>query len=70
MPDRQNDREKLNFCCSALGQQDCDWQTSGEYEDDVVRSIEQHAREHHNMVIDQGIHQKIRDALNPGKRAA
>jgi predicted small metal-binding protein len=70
MTDQQEDRDKLTFCCSNLGQQDCDWRTSGQDEDDLVRSIEEHAREHHNMVIDQDVHQKIRDAIGPGKRAA
>ena len=62
------DPQKLSFCCSDLGQNDCDWQTSGDNEDDVVRSIEEHARHHHNMVIDEETDRKIRDAL--GKRAA
>ena len=69
MTDQRGSRDKLNFCCSHLGHENRDWQTSGQNAD-VVRSIEEHAREKHNMVIDQGIHRKIRDAISPGKRAA
>lgn len=68
MGDQQNDGQKLSFCCSDLGQNDCDWQTSGDNQDDLVRSIEEHARHHHNMVIDEDTDRRIRDAL--GKSAA
>jgi hypothetical protein len=35
MPDQPGNRDKLNFSYSELGHKDCDWQTSGQNEDDL-----------------------------------
>lgn len=55
---------KLNFRCSDVGPKDCDWQVSGQSENEIMPKIEQHGREKHNMKIDDTTRQKVRGAIH------
>ena len=38
-----------SFRCSDVGQKDCPWETKGSSEDEVLRNVEKHGREKHNI---------------------
>ena len=61
----QDSQGKLNFKCSDLGPKNCDWQVSGNSEQEIMPKIEQHGREKHNMTIDDVTRNKVRTQLNP-----
>jgi len=48
----QESQGKVNFKCSDVGPKNCDWQVSGNSEQEIMPKIEQHGREKHNMTID------------------
>jgi predicted small metal-binding protein len=55
---------KLNFHCADVGPKNCDWQVSGNSEDEIMPKIEQHGREKHNMTIDEDAKRKVRGAIH------
>jgi predicted small metal-binding protein len=59
---------KVNFKCSDVGPKDCDWQVSGNSEQEIMPKIEQHGREKHNLTIDDQTRNKVRNAIH--KQAA
>jgi predicted small metal-binding protein len=61
---QQQGQGKLNFRCSDVGPKNCDWQVSGNSEQEIMPKIEQHGREKHNMTIDDNIRQKVRGAIH------
>lgn len=54
--------QKLSFRCSDVGVS-CNWQASGNNEDEIFRKIEQHGREAHNLTMDEKTRAKIRSAI-------
>ena len=60
-PGQQN--QNLTFRCADVGQSNCNWQTSGKSEDEVLRNVEQHARQEHNMNMDENTRSKVRGAI-------
>ncbi len=38
-----------HFRCADLGNSTCQWEASGRTEEDVIRQVEQHGREQHNL---------------------
>jgi len=38
-----------SFRCADAGQKDCTWETKGSSEDEVLRNVEKHGREKHNI---------------------
>jgi predicted small metal-binding protein len=56
--------DKLNFRCSDVGPKNCDWQVSGNSEEEIMPKIEQHGREKHHMTIDENTKQKVRGAIH------
>ena len=38
-----------SFRCADVGQKDCPWETKGSSEDEVLRNVEKHGREKHNI---------------------
>jgi predicted small metal-binding protein len=54
---------KLNFRCSDVGPKNCDWQVSGNSEDEMMPKIEQHGREKHNMKPDDEMRRKVHGAI-------
>lgn len=55
---------KLNFRCADAGHKNCDWQVSGDSEEEIMPKIEQHGREKHNMTIDEDAKRKVRGAIH------
>src|SRR5436189_3512558 len=45
----QESKGKLNFKCSDVGPKNCDWQVSGNSEQEIMSKIEQHGREKLNV---------------------
>jgi predicted small metal-binding protein len=59
----QETQGKLNFKCSDVGPKNCDWQVSGNSEQEIMPKIEQHGREKHNMTIDDATRNKVRNSI-------
>ncbi len=59
----QESKGKLNFKCSDVGPKNCDWQVSGNSEQEIMSKIEQHGREKHNMTIDDATRDKVRSSI-------
>lgn len=59
----QESQGKLNFKCSDLGPKNCNWQVSGNSEQEIMPKIEQHGREKHNMTIDDETRIKVRNSI-------
>jgi predicted small metal-binding protein len=59
----QESQGKLNFKCSDVGPKNCDWQVSGNSEQEIMPKIEQHGREKHNMTIDDTTRNKVRNSI-------
>ena len=55
--------QNLSFRCADVGQGNCSWQTSGKSEDEVLKKVEQHAREAHNMSMDESTRSKVKGAI-------
>jgi predicted small metal-binding protein len=49
---------------SDVGPKNCEWQISGDGEEEIMRKIEQHAREKHNMKIDDDTRKKVHSAIH------
>jgi len=45
----QQGQGKMNFRCADVGPKTCDWQVSGNSEQEIMPKIEQHGREKHNL---------------------
>jgi predicted small metal-binding protein len=62
--ERQQDTQgKMNFRCSDVGPKNCDWQVSGNSEEEIMPQIEQHGREKHNLTIDDETRNRARSAI-------
>ena len=55
---------QVNFKCSDVGLKNCDWQVSGNSEQEIMPKIEQHGREKHGLEIDDYTRNRVRDAIN------
>lgn len=55
--------QKLNFHCSDVGPNTCNWQVSGNSEAEILPKIEQHGREAHNLTMDENTRSKVRSAI-------
>ena len=53
----------LKFKCIDGGAVSCDWEGKSTDEDLLIFQIEQHARDHHNLILDDKGHEKIRAAI-------
>ncbi|HZR57210.1 MAG TPA: DUF1059 domain-containing protein [Terriglobales bacterium] len=62
--DTQNSGKKLNFRCSDVGPKNCDWQVSGNSEEEIMPKIEQHGRQDHGMTIDATTRDRVRGAIH------
>lgn len=54
--------QKLNFRCADVGVS-CNWQVSGNSEDEIFPKIEQHGRDAHNLTMDENTRSKVRGAI-------
>ncbi len=58
-----NPRGEKTFRCSDLGHQ-CNWEVSGQSEEELMRQIEQHGRQAHNVpTLDNEGRKKVRSAI-------
>jgi predicted small metal-binding protein len=55
---------KMNFRCSDVGPKNCDWQVSGNSEEEIMPKIEQHGREKHNLTMDNETKNRVRGAIH------
>jgi predicted small metal-binding protein len=53
----------LTFKCRDVGHQTCDWEGAAETEVLLMFQIEQHARDHHNLIIEGNGTEKIKAAI-------
>jgi predicted small metal-binding protein len=60
--------EVLSFKCNDGGHPGCDWIVMGENEDLLIFQIEMHTQNNHNLVIDEGGKENIRNAITRGPR--
>jgi predicted small metal-binding protein len=60
---QSDNKGKLNFRCADVGPKNCDWQVTGNSEEEIMPKIEQHGREKHNMHIDEDTKRKVRGAI-------
>jgi predicted small metal-binding protein len=68
-PQRHN-QGRVNFKCSDVGPKNCDWQVSGNSEQEIMPKIEQHGREKHGLKIDEETSTKVRNAIRKQAAAA
>ena len=55
--------QKLTFRCSDVGPKNCNWQASGNSEQELFSKIEQHGKEAHNLTMDENTRSKVRNAI-------
>jgi predicted small metal-binding protein len=58
---QQKNEGRVNLKCSDVGPKNCDWQVSGNSEQEIMRKIEHHGREKHNMTIDDQTRNRVRN---------
>jgi len=63
-PDSINKNDKLNFKCSDVGPKSCDWQVSGNSEEEILPKIEKHGREQHQLTLNDDLKKKVRGAIH------
>jgi predicted small metal-binding protein len=58
------------FRCADAGNSDCDWETSGKSEEEVMEKVVEHAREGHGMTDwTDAMHNRVRDAIRHHRAA-
>src|SRR2546426_12385794 len=60
---QQPTQGKMNFRCSDIDASNCDWQVSGNNEEEILSKVEQHAREKHHMTVDEDTRRRVRIAI-------
>ena len=63
MSEDSNSKKLLTFKCIDGGAVACDWEGTSTDEDLLLFKIEQHARDQHNLILDDKGHEKIRAAI-------
>ena len=61
---KQKNEDKVNFKCSDTGLKYCDWQVSGNSEEEIMAKIEQHGREIHGLEINDYTRNRLCHAVN------
>ena len=55
---------QYSFRCADMGHKECSWEARGSNQDEVLRKVEQHGREQHNMTnIDEDTRNKERSNI-------
>jgi len=63
-PGSSGGSQKFTFRCADMGKPDCTWQTQGSSQDEVLRNVEQHAREKHNLTnLDENTRNQVRNQI-------
>ena len=60
----QKNEGRVNFKCSDVGPKNCDWQVSGNSEQEIMSKIEQHGLERHGLKMDDETRNKVRNAIH------
>ena len=56
-------KQNLKFRCAEINQ-GCSWETTGSSEDEVMRRVEQHGREKHNLQsLDSETRNRVRNSI-------
>ena len=61
---QQKSHDKVTFKCSDTGLKYCDWQVSGNSEQELMPKIERHVPEIHGLAINDYTRNRLRDAVN------
>jgi predicted small metal-binding protein len=61
--DTKSEPPVLTFRCRDVGHEACDWEGAAETEALLMFQIEQHALDHHNLIIEESGKEKIRAAI-------
>ena len=64
LTNHRNNEGKVNVKCSDVGPKTCDWQVSGNSEQEIMPKIEQHGREIHGLEMDDYTRNRLRHAVN------
>ena len=59
----KDSQERVHFRCSDVGPKECNWQVSGNTEQEIMPKIEQHGREKHNLKTDESMRNRLRNAI-------
>jgi predicted small metal-binding protein len=59
----QQEQQDLRFRCADVGDKNCKWEARGRNEDDIMKQVEQHGRDAHNMQMDDSTRQRVRGAI-------
>jgi len=62
--DQQQNQGRVTFKCSDVVAKNCDWQVSGDSEQEIMPKIEQHGREKHGLEIDDETRNNVRNAIH------
>lgn len=55
----------FSFRCKDAGHNECNWETRGHSEEEVLRNVEPHARQQHNIQnFDESTKNKVRSAIH------
>jgi predicted small metal-binding protein len=55
----------MRFRCADVGDKSCKWEARGSNEDDIMRQVEQHGREAHDIHnMDDNMRQRVRGAID------
>jgi predicted small metal-binding protein len=65
---QQENQGRLQFKCSDVVAKNCDWQVSGNSEQEIMLLIEQHSKEKHGLKLDDETRNGVYYAIH--KRAA
>jgi len=57
--------KNLRFRCSEVGDPNCKWETRGNNEEEVMRDVERHGREAHNLHMDEDLKKRVRSKIRP-----
>ncbi len=58
------DPRELTFRCADVGRDNCNWEVRGYSEQELMPQIEQHAREHHTLNLDESRRRRVLDAIH------
>ncbi len=59
-----SEQGRVNYKCSDVVQKNCDWQVSGDSEQEIMPKIERHGREKHGLDIDDETRNRVRNAIH------
>lgn len=61
---KQHNQGEMRFRCADVGDKSCQWEARGQNEDDIMRQVERHGQEAHNLNMDDNLRQKVRGAIS------